>query len=303
MTALIAAALLGGQTLAERLDQVAEKFHGRIGYYFKRLDTGQTVGRDQDDLFPSASTIKTAVMVEVFRQVDAGKLSYTELLPVPPVGKRNMSMWTAHLVEGTKVNIEGLTQLMMSVSDNTATIMLADRVGVENIQKTMEGLGLPDTLCLIKPPASNRRLTRLHGQFANFGVTTPRQMATLLELVYRRKAASPAACDRMVRIMGQQYWDDYLMSTVPPGVFAMSKVGALSRSRSDVLLVPGDKPYVLAVYTDNQKDRSWDVDNEGHEAIRQIGTLVWNSLHPERPYRPSKADKKLFPTGAGVEGE
>lgn len=303
MTALIAAALLGGQTLAERLDQVAERFHGRIGYYFKRLDNGQTVARDQDDLFPSASTIKTAVMVEVFRQVDSGKLSYTELLPVPPIGKRNMSMWTAHLVEGAKVNIEGLTQLMMSVSDNTATIMLANRVGVENIQKTMEGSGLPDTLCLINPPATNRRLTKLRGQFANFGVTTPRQMATLLELIYKRKVASPAACDRMVRIMGEQYWNDYLMATVPPGVFVMGKVGALNRSRSDVILVTGDRPYVLAVYTDNQKDQSWGVDNEGHEAIRQIGTLVWNSLHPERLYKPTDADKMLFPTGAGVEGE
>lgn len=301
IASLVLAASIASPTLRLKplLDAHAKAFHGRMGYWLKNLRSGETVGYDENSTYPSASTIKIAVMVEVFRQIEAGKLSWTDKLKVPD--KRNDSMWLSYVKEGLEVNIEGLTNLMMNVSDNTATVMLANRLGVENIEKTLNSFGLTDTACTINVPATNPRLKRLREGYMNMGVTTPYQMATLLELIYQRKAASPDACDRMLRIMSHQYWDDFLESTVPPGIATFGKVGALNRSRSSVILVNGPTPYLLAIYTDNAVDQSWKDENEGHVAIRTMGSLVWNGLNPSLPYKPSANTKHYYPTGAGVE--
>jgi hypothetical protein len=105
----------------------------------------------------------------------------------------------------------------------------------------------------------------------------------------------------MLRIMSHQYWDDFLESTVPPGVATFGKVGALNRSRSSIILVNGPTPYILSIYTDNAVDQSWKDENEGHQTIRAMGTKVWNTLNPAMPYVPGEKAKKYYPTGAGVE--
>lgn len=287
--------------LERRMDAVSRRFGGRLGYHLIELRTGRTMGERDEERYPSASTIKTVVMLEVFRQVEAGKMSMTDRLEVPPVGRRNMSMWAAHMLEGTKVNLDGLIQLMMNVSDNTATVMLANHVGVENIERTMLGWGFEDTVCTINVPASNQRLTRLRQSFLNMGVTSPREMALILKKIHDGEAASPAACEKMIRIMSSQYWDDFIDWSVPNDVVVASKVGALNRSRSDSAIVYGPNPFILTVYTDNARDRRWEWDTEGHVAIRTLGSLAWNGLHPGRPYSPPPGAERWAPTGGGVE--
>jgi beta-lactamase class A len=288
--------------LAAEMNAVCQKFHGRVGFYVKNLATGETIGLNAADRFPSASTIKTAVMIEVVNHIEEGKLKWTEKLKVPPKAKRSSSMWTAYLEDGISVNIDGLTNLMMNVSDNTATVMLADRVGVENIERRMLDWGLNDTACTIHEPASNIRLRRLHQTFANMGVTSPKDMGTLLEKIYRGTAAkSPAANERMRRIMSHQYWDDFFVSQIPPDVVVCAKVGALERSRSDTAIVFGPTPYIITAYTDNAKDRSWGDNCEGHVLLRTLSRLAWKYMAPQRPYTAPEDAPRWFPTGAGVE--
>lgn len=288
--------------LKPKLDAVAKPFRGRLGYSVKLLRSGETIGFNEAQRFPSASTIKTVVMVECFRQIERGELRWDELLVVPPIGKRNASMWTAHLIEGTKVNVDGLIQLMMNVSDNTATVMLANRVGIDNIEKLMLSWGLQDTACTINTNKDkNLRLYRLRQMFANMGVSSPSDMSKVLEKIHNGTAASPAACQKMVRILSHQYWDDFIAWSIPPDVVVAAKVGALNRSRSDTAIVYGPRPYILTIYTDNQKDQRWVSDNEGDEAIRKISSLVWNHINPEKTYKPPKDAQKWKPTGGGVE--
>lgn len=309
LAALIAAGLLAPPKapvsnlpgLKPKLDAVAQSFQGRLGYCAIDLTTGTVIGYRHEERYPSASTIKTVVMLELYKQVEEGKLKMTDKLEVPPVGKRNMSMWTAHLLEGTKVDLDGLTQLMMNVSDNTATVMLANHVGVENIEKRMLGWGFENTACTINVPTSNERLVRLRKSFANMGVTSPYEMAQILKMIHEGKAASPEACEKMIRIMSSQYWDDFIDWSVPNDVVIASKVGALQRSRSDSAIVYGPRPYIITVYTDNAKDRRWEWDTEGHTAIRKIGEILWNGMNPERPYFAKPASQKWAPTGGGVE--
>lgn len=289
--------------LKPRLDAMARTFGGRLGYRVELLeDPAHAIGFRETERFPSASTIKTVVMIEVVRQIEAGKMKWTDTLPIPPVAQRNMSLWVGHLIEGKKMNLEGLVYAMMSVSDNTATVMLANHVGVENIERTMLSWGFQDTVCTINVPASNERLIRLRRSFLNMGVTTPRDMNGILRrLVTGNAATSRAATERMVRIMGQQYWDDFVGWGVPPHIQVAGKVGALNRSRSEAAIVFGPRPYLISIYTDNQTDRKWVDENEGNEAIRRMSNLVWNHLNPTQTYAPPTDAPRWFPTGAGLE--
>lgn len=302
LSAMVSPAPSDLSAIKKELDGIAKGFGGRLGYHLRLLDGSGSIGYRDDERYPSASTIKTVVMIEVFRQIERGELKWTDTIEVPPIGRRNGGMWVAYLREGTKINIDGLVQLMMTLSDNTATVMLADKVGVEKIETLMLEWGLTDTACTINVPASNQRLTRLRTTFANMGVTSPREMATILEKLAKNQAASPAACEKMRRIMAHQYWDDFFAWSIPPEVAVMAKVGALNRSRSDTAIVYGPRPYVLTVYTDNQKDQRWVDENEGNEALRRISGIVWNGLNPGAAYAPKEGAARWYPTGGGVEG-
>lgn len=291
------------QPLKNRLDTVCQRFQGRMGYSLKLLKTGQAISFRGDERFPTASTIKTAIMVEAVNRIDEGSLKWTDQREVPPIAERteNMaSMWAYFLKDGVKINVDGWVNLMIGVSDNTATKVLGLWLGHSGINGRMEKLGLPNTKFLGYAPATDATLRRLNSQFG-LGMTTPNEMARLLELIATNKAASPAGCDRMLRVLSRQYWDDAISGQVPPTVRVANKTGAISRSRSDSAIVYGPTPYILTIYTDNQKDRRWAPDNEGDLALAKVGQIVWNALNPGMPYRPPQGSERFAPSGGGVD--
>jgi beta-lactamase class A len=291
--------------LKPQLDAICRGLDGRMGYSLILLNSGKRIDYRGDERFPTASTIKTAIALEAIRQVDKGERKMTDKMRVPDVADRKeweASMWTYHMLERTSLDLDGWCTLMITVSDNLATRVVREWMGVLRINDSMASLGLKNTMNLSSFPKDNERLRKLNSQFG-MGVTTPNEMARLLELVYQRKAASPEGCEKLIRWMSQQYWDDWIGSTTPLDVKVASKSGAISRSRSDTAIVfSPTEPYVLTIYTDNQKVRTWDESNPGHQAIVGIGYKVWNFLHPNRQVKPNKNYRdKFLPTGGGVE--
>jgi beta-lactamase class A len=285
------------------LVRIADRFHGRLGFYVKNLETGEVVQYRGQERFPTASTIKTAIAVHAIREVDAGRMKWAEGHPLPNAAQRieyDASQWSYSMKDGVVLNLDGYVNLMITMSDNLATRVLREWLETVKIDATLQSLGLKDTLCLSSAPKTETRLRRLNGQFG-MGMTTPAEMGQLLELIYRRKAASPAGCERLLRILCHQYWDDWIASTVPPGVAIASKSGAINRSRSDTAIVFAKHPYILTIYTDSQKDQHWSDENEGDLAIRKMATLVWKALEPETPYTPPIGYQKFLPTGGGAD--
>lgn len=287
--------------LKPRLDRICAPFKGRIGYCVMDLATGRRIERLGGERFPTASTIKTAIALHAVREVDAGRKKWTDGRALPPAKERNendVSEWSYFMKDGLTINLDGWVNLMIVYSDNLATRVLREWLGTVEINKSLTAQGLKDTLVLSSAPPSETRLRRLNGQFG-MGMTTPVEMATLLRRIARREAASPAACERVLRIMGRAYWDDWIGSTVPPEVRVCSKSGAISRSRSDTAIVFAKRPYILTIYTDAQKDRRWSGENEGDRALVRIGSEVWKGLG-DRPYTPPAGAGNFFPTGGGV---
>lgn len=289
--------------LKSRLDAMCSYFRGRAGYSLKMLDSGRQISYRGDERFPTASTIKTAVMLHVIREVEAGRMKWTDKRELPPKSKRlewDTSVYSYYLQDGLSLDLDGYVNLMISVSDNLATRVLREWLGTVNVNRSLTDLGFKDTLLLASAPKEETRLRRLGGQFG-MGMTTPNEMNRMLEMFYRGTATSKAGSEKILRILQKQYWDDWIGVSVPPGVTAAMKSGAISRSRSDTAIVFAEKPYVLTIYTDSQKDQRWTTDNDGDTLLRQIAVLVWNSTQ-KRKYSPPKGSEKYLPTGGGLEG-
>jgi beta-lactamase class A len=286
--------------LKRQMDRLCRNFQGRIGYCVAELHTDRSIGLRQNERFPTASTIKTALMVEAICQIEEGKLNWTDKRPVPPMEGRQASQWAYHFKDGTTPDLDGWVNLMMSVSDNTATMLLRKWLGTLNVKKRMEGFGLQNTTVLGDVPAENEEMTRLRAMFG-LGMTTPSEMNRLLKRMALGKLAGPAATDKMIRIMSKQYWDDFIGATVPPDVRYAGKVGAINRSRSDSAVVFCPNPYVLTIYTDSQKDQRWVAENEGNVILVKLATLVWDAFNPNRKYRLPKGSERYTPTGGGVD--
>jgi beta-lactamase class A len=286
--------------LKRRLDTLCARFEGRMGYSLVLLKDGRRISYRGDERFPTASTIKTAVALEAIRQVEDGKLKWTDKRPVPPEGGRETSMWSYYFKDGTVADLDGWVNLMVTVSDNTATILLREWLTPDSVNSRMESLGLKNTKVLWNGFPAGSSGSRLRRQFG-LGVTTPNEMATLLQMLYGRKAASSAGCEKLIRILSKQYWDDAIGATVPVDVRVASKSGAINRSRSDTAIVfSPSQPYVLTIYTDHQRDQRWTSENAGDRALVQVGSAVWNHLHPKRPYRLPDGYEKFAPTGGGI---
>jgi beta-lactamase class A len=120
-------------------------------------------------------------------------------------------------------------------------------------------------------------------------------MVTLFERIRSGQLFSPAVCERMLRLLGRDYWDEYALSQIPPSVFAACKGGAVNESRSETVFVNAPHgPYIFSIITKDQKDTSWQPANEGWVLARKLSRLLWNYYEPKSEWRPSlSVDGKL----------
>jgi len=296
----VSSPLCARETSAElkaKMDQAAEGFHGVLGYsLIYRGKPGERINLRGDETFPTASTIKTAVMCEALHQVEQGKVKWDQKIPVQTsMEDRQEGGFAYYFKEDTSLPLCQWVHLMITVSDNTATMNLREFLGQKNVNDWLISHGFKSTLLLNGKKCDELGLRGLQQKWG-LGMTTPNEMVRLFELIVDKKAGSSASCDRMLRILTHQYWDDCILSQVPPDAHSAAKSGALDRSRSDVAVVdsPGGQ-YILAVFTKEQEDQRWTPDNEGDLAIRKLAALVWRHYNPNHPWRPPRGSEKLLP--------
>lgn len=130
--------------LQARVEQLVRSFPGKVGVFARHVESGQQVAYNGDDPFPMASTYKIAIMVEVFREGDAGRLSLDERVAMKDTDHRLGSGLPTWMKPGLNPTIYDLVLLMISVSDNEATDILLHRVGAANVTATLRQLGITD---------------------------------------------------------------------------------------------------------------------------------------------------------------
>jgi len=282
--------------LKTAMDGVADGFGGTLGYSLHHRGRGEHLAHRGDEPFPTASTIKTALMGAAMQQVDTGRLRWQDEFPAPPATvPRQAGGYSFFFPPGILLPLPQWLDLMITMSDNTATVVLREVVGQGNVNSWLASLGLTQTKLLNGPQKEELGLLPLQQEYG-LGMTTPSEMGRLLELIRDGEAASTAACDRMLRLLSHQYWDAAIAAEVPPSVQVAHKTGSIGGHRSDAAYVfaPGGE-YVLTVYTKGQRDDHWTHDNEGLVAIRALSRLAWRHYHPQHPWTPPPGVAGFWP--------
>ena len=265
--------------LQAQLMEAIKGFRGDAGIYIKELKTGKVVMINADTIFPTASIIKVPILVGVIDKMERGELHYDST----HVYKDSLLYEGVDILgsfkDGEKIALKKIMMLMLTTSDNTASLWLQKLAGTgTRINAILDSIGLPNTRVNSRTPGRENNRT-LYG----WGQTTPKEIGTLFEMIYRNKLFSPAACDRMMRSLGRNLWDeDEAISQIPPYIEVFSKNGCVNAVRSEVLLVNApNNPYIFCIFTKNNKDISWKHDNEGWQLARKTSKLVWDYFEPK----------------------
>jgi len=260
--------------LRGKLDARIEGFRGDVGVYVRHLETGASAEIMADSLFPTASMIKVPLLITLYDHVERGLLNLDTRVAYHDslfYGSDTDDDIVNKMRPGATVTLSKLAFYMIAISDNTASLWIQGLVTGAEVNRWLEDHGFEGTRVNSRV-AGREEDRRIYG----WGQTTPREMAELVVMIRQGRAVSEVASADMYRTLTNIYWDDEALSSFPGTVQAASKQGAVSASRSEVLLVnapSGD--YVLCVITKNQEDRSWDHTNEGYALLRDVSRIVW----------------------------
>jgi beta-lactamase class A len=230
--------------LVDGLDKLSRAYSGRVGIYLRDLETGRTWEYNADKLFPSASLIKVPIMASVFEKIRLGYLTLDTQIKLTSrerVGGSGSLKWVR---EGTSLSVMEIIYKMITESDNTATRMLIDQVGMDYLSTAFKGLGLVHTN--ITPEGMSLR----SGRVARENYTTAREMASLLERIYGGTLVDRQSSEFMLDVMKHTKSRSRLRKGLPLGWEIGHKTGLLRRSCHDVGIVFSPRgDFVIAVLT------------------------------------------------------
>jgi beta-lactamase class A len=230
----------------ERLRVLSDNYKAKVGIYIKDLKTGKTWEYNADRLFRSASLIKLPIMVGVFNLVKENKISLeTELILTSKerVDGSGSLKWAR---DGTRITVLELVYRMVTESDNTATRMLVDHIGIEYFKSYFKQIGLSYT------NITEEGMNLTSGRVSKENFTTPREMGYLLERIYKKDIISKDMCEMMLDILKRNKSHSRIRKGIPTTWQVGHKTGLLRKSCSDVGIVfspNGD--YILCVLLDD----------------------------------------------------
>lgn len=268
-----AAAQKTDRRLESKIRDAINGYNGDIGIYVKNLRTGKTISLNADTIFPTASIVKVPILVGIMDKIERKELNYDSALVYKDSLLYAGSDILGSFKNNEKILLKKVIMLMLTTSDNTASLWLQSLAGGgSRINEIMASLGLKDTRVNSRTPGREEYRAKYQ-----WGQTTPKEMGTLFEKIYRDEVFSATACERMMRCLGRNYWDeDEAISQIPPTIEVFSKNGCVNASRSEVMIVNAHKnPYVFCIFTKNNKDTRWTHDNEAWAMARKLSKLLW----------------------------
>ena len=253
------------QKLETSIQQVDQHLDGVMGIAIEDLNTGDHFFLHEDEVFAQASSIKITVLANLYLQAQQGKLKLTDLYTVQASDLVADSYIMNGLTPGvTRVTLRDLATMMVAVSDNSATNVLIDRVGMPNVNAMLDSLGLAHTRL-------RRKMMDLEAaKQGRENISTPREMMTLLEAIYKGKLLNKEQTDDFFNVLSTNK-DSWIPRDLPPDLKIANKPGELEAVRNDsgVVFVEG-RPYVICVMTAFLLN-----EREGEEAISKVSLETW----------------------------
>jgi len=270
--------------LQSQLDTLVKEFPGDAGIFVKNLRTGRTASYHADSVFPTASMVKVAILTGILQKIAQGELQYHQ----PMVYNDSLLYKGVDILgsfkNGEQIELSKLMMLMITMSDNTASLWLQRLAGGgARINQLLDSLGFIHYRVNARTPGREQA----HAQYG-WGQTTPREMVMMFEKIHAGQILSPAASERMLRLLGRDYWDEEAISQIPPDVFVACKSGSLDDYRSETVLVMAPHgPYLFCVIANHLQDTSWTPGNAGWVLARRLSRLLWQTYEPHAHWQPS----------------
>lgn len=269
------------QTLDERIKDAIKDFSGKVWIYAKNLDTGKDYSLRGDEQVRTASTIKLAIMAETFHQAAMGKLHWNDEIVLTKEKKQGGSGILFEFSDNTKIDLRTAVNLMIVVSDNTATNLVLDKVGADNVNDFAESLGMHQTRSMRKIGGGGESKAYQDARLRLFGlgVSSPKDMVHLLELLENGQVVSKEASYEMLAIMKRQQFKDGIGRGLPDTIQSASKSGALDRLRSDVGIIYTRRGRIaMAITTDDMMEVSYTQENPGLKMIWKLSQILQDEL-------------------------
>ncbi len=257
--------------LQKKVDALVQGYNGDIGIYIKSLKTGKVAQINCDSVFPTASIVKVPILLGIINKISSGELTYHQ-----EVAYNDSILYAGvdilgSFKNGEKIELSKVIMLMLSMSDNTASLWLQKIAGTGTaINTLMNSYGFTNTKVNSKTPGRETNRTQY-----GWGQTTPKEMAVIFEKMYRGELINDSLSKKMIRLLGRNYWDEEALSEIPATTFVASKSGAVDASRNEILLVMAKEPYLFSVFTKNNKDKTWNSSNEAWVLTRKLSKTVF----------------------------
>lgn len=260
-------------SLHRRLDSLARAHKGQLAYTVHNIDTGERFELRGDEPFPTASLIKVPILVTLYDLVEKKSISLDDPIRVLRIDKVPGSGILQHLHDGLEITVRDAAWLMGTISDNTATNLLLDKVAMRRVWDKMDSLRLPRTRVHAK---SFQRFTSIAMDSSvkyGLGVTTSNEMSRLFALLADGKAVSPAADSAMLKLL-ENNTNNEQMRRFAPGVTMATKDGAGDQVRTECALFRLQSRVVACVLTNLNQDRGWTIDNEAQVTLANFGKAI-----------------------------
>jgi len=259
--------------LRKRLDGIAKSHHGILGYSVSNLDTGERLSLRGDETFSTASLIKVPILVTLYDLAEQKELSLDDPLTVLKIDQVPGSGVLRFMHPGMTLSVHDAAALMITLSDNTATNLLLDRIVIRRVWAKMEALGLPHTKVHSKTFLRISSVAMDSSVKYGLGVSTPNEMARLFELLAQGKAVNPAADSAMLDILSDNA-DSELMQRNIESLRVPHKTGATDSVRTECALFRLQSRVVACGFTKQNSDIRWVVDNEAQVSLGKIGSAI-----------------------------
>lgn len=270
-------------TLDERVRAEVAGFKGNIHLFAKNLDTGAIYALDADERVQTASTIKVAIMVEAFTRVSEGKAKWDDELVLTKEKKVGGSGILFEFHDGLHLTLRDAVNLMMVLSDNTATNLVIDALGIETVNARMDALGFKQTRVLRKVFHGDESASQAgrdpRNKVYGLGMTTPHEMVSLLEKVERGEVVNPTISKEMIDLLKREQRHDGVGRTLEGKVEMALKSGALDHLRSDVgILYTKRGRIALAITCDQMPEVDWTDDNPAYLLMSRLTLILMDGL-------------------------
>ena len=266
------------KTLQSDIEKELSGKKGTFAVAFKDLKTGRHINIKDKETFHAASTMKTPVMIEVYKQAGEGKFSLNDSIELKnefksivdgssfSLDSTDDSEFELYKHIGEKRTIAALLYQMIIVSSNFATNLIIQKVGAENVTQSMRELGAKD-IQVLRGVEDNKAFEK-----GLINTTTAHDLALIFEKIAKGEAVSAEASQEMINILLDQKFNEIIPALLPPGVKVAHKTGSITHVHHDsgIVILPDGRKYVLVLLS-----KDWEDEKQTIQTMANISLLVY----------------------------